>query len=298
VAADAEQLGMRSIEKTIEGMGRIESTARRTSEVVNRLGKRAENIGSILTVIEDITDQTGLLALNAAILAAQAGEHGRGFAVVAAEIRDLASRTAASTQEIGNLIASVQEESREAVGVMQEEVAMVADGVRLAGDAGDALRKIVERAGRSREMSRSISRAAGEQTQGIRQVSEAVDKINQMTHQIAKAANEQRVGSEQIARAAEKMRELTRFAKNSTGEQAKGGKEISVAVENITGKIGMVNRTSEEMQTGSDLIVHAIERIKVIAKSNADLAAGLNVSMQVMAGQSESLKKEIEKFKT
>jgi methyl-accepting chemotaxis protein len=112
VASDAKLLGMRSIEKTIEGMSRIESTARRTADVVNRLGERAENIGSILTVIEDITDQTGLLALNAAILAAQAGEHGKGFAVVAAEIRELANRTAASTREIGTLIASVQEESR------------------------------------------------------------------------------------------------------------------------------------------------------------------------------------------
>ncbi|MCK9418156.1 MAG: methyl-accepting chemotaxis protein [Nitrospirae bacterium] len=298
VASDAKQLGMRSIEKTIEGMSRIETTARRTADVVNRLGERAENIGSILTVIEDITDQTGLLALNAAILAAQAGEHGKGFAVVAAEIRELANRTALSTQEIGKLITAVQEESREAVGVMREEVSLVEEGVRLARDASSALEKIVERADHSRDMSRSINKAATEQVRGVRQVSDAVDKINEMTHQISQAVNEQRQGSEQITRASEKMRELTRFIRSSTDEQARGSKDISAAVENMSAKIGMVNRAAGEVQAGSDLIVRSIERIKEIARSNADLAAGLNVAMDVMVKQSESLNKEISKFRT
>jgi methyl-accepting chemotaxis protein len=298
VAADAEQLGMRSIEKTIEGMSRIEATARRTAEVINRLGERAENVGSILTVIEDITDQTGLLALNAAILAAQAGEHGKGFAVVAAEIRGLASRTAASTQEIGKLITAVQEESREAVGVVQEEVAMVAEGARLARDAGEALSKILKRADLSRDMSRGINKAATEQARGIRQVSEAVAKITAMTHQISRAANEQKTGSEQISQASEKMRELTGFVKTSTVAQAKGSKEITAAVESMNAKIGMVNRSAGEVQTGSDLIVQAIERIKDIAKENAGQAARLNSALEVMVAQSEMLQKEIEKFRT
>ncbi len=298
VAADAQQLGMRSIEKTIEGMNRIEATARRTADVVNRLGERAESIGGILTVIEDITDQTSLLALNAAILAAQAGEHGKGFAVVAAEIRELANRTASSTKEIGTLIASVQEETRDAVGVMREEGSLVSEGVLLARDAGAALEKILERAGRSRDMSRSINNAAAEQTRGIRQVSDAVEKINAMTHQIARAANEQRTGSEQIMRASEKMRELTHFVKNSTDEQSRGSKDITASVENMSAKIGMVHRAAAEVQAGSDLIVKAIDRIKDIAKSNANLGAGLNNAMDVMVTQTETLKKEIEKFRT
>jgi methyl-accepting chemotaxis protein len=297
VSADAEQLGMRSIEKTIEGMNRIEATARRSADVVNRLGDRAENIGGILTVIEDITDQTALLALNAAILAAQAGEHGKGFAVVAAEIRELANRTASSTKEIGELITSVQEESREAVGVMREEVGMVEEGVRLSRDTREALSKILERADLSRDMSRSINKAATEQARGIKQVSEAVGKITEMTHQIAFAANEQKLGSEQITRESEKMRELTRFVKTSTDEQSTGSKAITASVENMSAKIGMVNRAAGEVQTGSDLIVKAIDRIKEIARANAGQAAGLNNAMDVMFKQSTTLKKEIEKFR-
>ncbi len=298
VAADAQQLGMRSIEKTIEGMGRIEGAARRAAEVVNRLGERAESIGGILTVIEDITDQTGLLALNASILAAQAGEHGKGFAVVAAEIRELANRTASSTQEIGKLITSVQEESREAVEAMKEGIVSVDQGARLARDAGEALKTILARASQSRDMSRSISKASAEQAKGVKQVSEAVDRINEMTHQIAKATNEQRSGSDQIIRASEKMREITRFVKSATVEQAKGSKDITAAVENMNKKVGMMNRAAGEVQTGSDLIVKAVERIKIIARENGEHASGLNATVDVLTAQAGSLKKTMEKFRT
>lgn len=298
VAEDAEKLGMRSIEKTIEGMRRIEEAARRTAGVVNKLQERSESIGTILTVIEDITDQTALLALNASILAAQAGEHGKGFAVVASEIRELASRTAASTQEIGKIIGSVQEEAREAAELMNEGVSVVEQGVRLSKDAGDALKKILDRADQSRDMSKSISKAAAEQARGVAQVREAVERINEMTHQIARATKEQRSGSEQIIRASEKMREITRFVKTATSEQAKGSKDITHAVETMSTKVGLVNRAASEVQAGSDLIVKAIERIKTIARMNGELAAGLNQAVDVLSSQADILKKSIEKFRT
>jgi methyl-accepting chemotaxis protein len=298
VTADARDLGMPSIEKTIEGMRRIEEESRRSAEVINRLGSRAESIGGILTVIEDITDQTGLLALNAAILAAQAGEHGKGFAVVAAQIRELANRTAASTQEISGLIASVQDDTRDAVEVMRNGVIMAEVGTRLARETGDALRKILERAGQSREMSHSISRAAAEQTTGMARVNEAVDRINEMAHQISRATGEQRSGSEQIIRAAERMREITRFVRSATAEQVKASRNITAAVETMGTKIGLVNRAASEVRTGSDLIVKAIDRIKSTTRENAELAAKLNNAVEVLTAQAGALHKEIERFST
>jgi methyl-accepting chemotaxis protein len=277
-------------------MRRIEDESRRSADVINRLGGRAESIGGILTVIEDITDQTGLLALNAAILAAQAGEHGKGFAVVAAQIRELANRTAASTQEIGTLITSVQEDSREAVEVMRNGVLMAEAGTRLARETGDALKKIVERADQSREVSRSISRAAAEQATGMAQANEAVDRINEMAHQIARATTEQRAGSEQITRAAEKMRDITRFARTATAEQVKASRNITVAVETMSSKVGMVNRAASEVRTGSDLIVRAIELIKSTARENAALTVRLNSAVEVLTSQTGALKKEIGRF--
>ena len=104
----------------MEGMKNIKSSVEKTNDFVKKLGVRSDEIGKILNVIDDITDQTTLLALNAAILAAQAGEHGKGFSVVAEEIKDLAERTAFSTQEIGSLIQSVQEEVKGTVQAMGE----------------------------------------------------------------------------------------------------------------------------------------------------------------------------------
>jgi methyl-accepting chemotaxis protein len=296
VALDAQNLGMRSIERTVEGMRRIEAESRKSAEVINRLGGRADNIGGILTVIEDITDQTALLALNAAILAAQAGEHGKGFSVVAAQIRELANRTASSTQEIGKLIASVQEDAHEAVAVMGQGVAAAEDGTRLAREAGEALRKILERAGQAREMSSAISRASAEQAAGMKQVTDAVDRMSTMAHQIGRATAEQRSGSDQIMRASEKMREITRFVKSATAEQVKSSKTITTAVETMGGKVGLVNRASTEVKAGSDLIVKAIERIKLTARENEDLATRLNNAVDVLAAEAATLKRQIERF--
>ena len=298
VATDAQDLGMRSVEKTIDGMRMIEEETRRSAEVIDRLGSRAENIGGILTVIEDITDQTSLLALNAAILAAQAGEHGKGFAVVASEIRELATRTAASTREIANLIVSVQEESREAVEVMQKGRVLAEGGMHLVNEAGDALRKILARADQSRAMSHSISRAAGEQARSMQQVSAAIEGITGMSHQIANATAEQRGGSEQIMRAAERMREITRFVRAATAEQVTASSGITTAVETMSIKVGLVNRASGEVRAGSDLIVRAIDRIKATARENAELASRLNSAVEVMTAQTTALNQEIGRFAT
>ena len=111
VSREASERGMTAIREAIKGMQNIRQAVEATADVVNRLGKRSQEIGQILKVIDEVTDQTSLLALNAAILAAQAGEHGKGFAVVADEIKDLADRTAASTQEITGLISAVREET-------------------------------------------------------------------------------------------------------------------------------------------------------------------------------------------
>ncbi|HAM53034.1 MAG TPA: hypothetical protein DCP92_20905, partial [Nitrospiraceae bacterium] len=210
VTSEAATLGMTSIEKTIEGMRKIKMSVERTDDLIRKLGGRSDEIGKILTVIDEVTDQTTLLALNAAILAAQAGEHGKGFSVVAEEIKDLAERTAFSTQEIVSLIQAVQQEVKNAVEATREGLVSVEDGFRMSKEAGDTLRKVLESAKQSSEMSRSIERTTTEQARAVNLVTGAMERVRNGATQIASATAEQSGGAVLIMKATEKMKEVSR----------------------------------------------------------------------------------------
>lgn len=297
VTLDAKELGMRSIEKTIEGMNKIQETVVKSAEVINRLGQRSEEIGKILTVIDDVTKQTNLLSLNAAILAAQAGEQGKGFAVVADEIKGLAEKTATKTKEISGLITNVQNEAKDAVHSVREGAKSVEEGMRLSLEAGAALKKILESSDKSSEMAREIERATVEQAKGIRQVTEAMGRVSQMIQQIANATQEQSRGSEQIMQASERMREMTRQVKISSEEQAKGSRQITKAVETVTQRVQQIARAINEQKRGSDVITKAIEEIQTIAKVNVDSVEEMNTAIRTLSQQSLLLQDMIGKFK-
>jgi methyl-accepting chemotaxis protein len=207
VSQDAEQ-GAEAIQRTVAEINHIKSTAEDTVGVIGRLGENLTAIGKITKVIDEITERTNLLALNAAILAAQAGEHGRGFAVVAEEIKDLAERAAEGTQEIAQLIEAVQVESRHAVASVERSKVTVDRGVDVSREADRVLKRILERSRRSTAMVRAIAQATDEQARGSRQVTEAIHRMTETVQQIAAAAAQQARASEQTQRAAEQTRAL------------------------------------------------------------------------------------------
>src|SRR5204863_7488854 len=131
-----------TMEKTTDGLKRINEAIQQGAAVIRALDARTENIGRIVEVIDDLADQTNLLALNAAIEAARAGEHGLGFAVVADEVRKLAEKSTQSTKEIADLIQSIQREARQAVENMDRSTRIVEEGLSLGNDLGTALHKI------------------------------------------------------------------------------------------------------------------------------------------------------------
>lgn len=296
VKSDAATIGMASIEKTIEGMRRIKSSVEKTAELIRKLGGRSDEIGKILTVIDEVTDQTTLLALNAAILAAQAGEHGKGFSVVADEIKDLAERTAFSTQEISALIQTVQTEVKSAVEAMQEGLSSVDEGFRLAREAGDALSKILESSKISSEMALSIERSTTEQSKAARLVTEAMERVKNMTGQIAKATSEQSKGILLIMKATEKIRDVSLHLTKATEEQAVSSKQISQAMEIASDRSQQISKALSEHKIGTRHILNIIDGIKGLPENNRNLAFRINSTLRELYKDTELLKAETERF--
>ncbi len=190
------------VARTIESMNGISRTASESSVIISNLGSRSHEIGNIINVIDDIADQTNLLALNAAIEAARAGEQGRGFAVVADEVRKLAEKTMKATKEIGEMISAMQTETGRAISSMESEVSAVNAGARLAGEAGDALKNIIDRVSVVTSMVHNITTALEEQSAATEQIGGDIESVSGVIAETSKSAQQIAVASNEIARLA------------------------------------------------------------------------------------------------
>jgi methyl-accepting chemotaxis protein len=169
---------------------------------VRSLGERSQEVGSIVDIINDIADQTSLLALNASIEAARAGEMGMGFAVVADEVRKLATRTTTATSEIGVMIRDIQDGTARSVTAMQAGDGRVAEGVRMAGEASRSLGEIVEVSHRGAEMAERIAAAAEQQSSAAEEISASMEGMAHITRQTEAATEEVRQSSEALKKLA------------------------------------------------------------------------------------------------
>ena len=161
----------------------LADTVRQAAEQVESLGQRSEEIGRVTGVIKEIADQTNLLALNAAIEAARAGEAGRGFAVVADEVRKLAERTTRATSEIAEMTQTIHDETQKAVAGMRSGAQQVADGVHLVNETEETLRQINQEMGKTTEMVGEISHASNEQQAAMTELAQNVERVSNMTEQ-------------------------------------------------------------------------------------------------------------------
>ena len=194
--------GAAIVREVIAGIGAVQQQSQAMKSDMGELGKQAENIGQILNVISDIADQTNLLALNAAIEAARAGEAGRGFAVVADEVRKLAEKTMSATSEVGASIQGIQNSAAGNIQRVGEAARSAGEATDLAGTSGEALHEIVQLAGRTSALIAAIATAAEEQSSTSEEINRAVEEINTI-------AGETSSGMDQSAAA---VRELSRMA--------------------------------------------------------------------------------------
>jgi methyl-accepting chemotaxis protein len=219
--------GIGTMQKTTEGLNRINGAIGSSATIIGSLGQRVDNIGKIIEVIDDISEQTNLLALNAAIEAARAGEHGLGFAVVADEVRKLAEKSATSTKEIGELIGNIQNEARRAVDNMEKSTVIVNEGLELGNDLSLALRKISNVVTEVYKFAQEIGAATNEQSHGSSQIAQATMRLNEITHEITSSVEEQAGGAQAVVRAMERMREMVQQSSSSSTELAASSEQMS-----------------------------------------------------------------------
>lgn len=297
VLIDAHQ-GKESVDATIEGIKHIHEAASITSEALGSLTSRVDNIGSILTVISEVTNQTHLLSLNASIIAAQAGIHGRSFAVVASEVKELAEKTRLSTQKIDAVIQSVQGEAKLALNAMKRAEKCIQEGSALSQKSGEALEKIVGGVESVREQTDRIASAMDEQAAGSQVIHHAMEQVSLMVSQSAGAIREQEHAVENITEAAGNMHELAIEVFDSTRNQNKSVKQIAAANHNVLTMIAHIKSACDEQNTGSGYIIDAIENIRDSADGNLQSMLMLDQSIEQLATQIDLLESQIGRFRT
>ena len=317
--------GQKAVQDALAAMKRVSEVSNRTAASIINLGQRSEEIGKIVSVINEIADQTNLLALNAAIEAARAGDAGRGFAVVADEVRKLAERSVKATEEIGQVIKQVQADTADSVKFGELAAREAQTSMELSGDAGNALGNIVRNIEQTSNLMSDVAVMTAEQANASDQVIRSVEKMSHSAKQVANAAREQAVGGRQIRIAIERMNGITQEVTEATREQAKGGKQIRIAVETmnsltqqvtiatrqqalsarqIAGSINAMNSMTQqvagatgEQKKGGELVVQSVKNISDLTRENLSSVEQLAKSAESLSRQAVDLEQMVAQFK-
>lgn len=293
--ADAEG-GQTAVVLTVTSISAVRDAVREGSSRMVALGERSREIGKILSMIEDVAGETHLLALNAAILAAQSGEEGKGFAVVAAEIRALSERASAGASEIGDLLSGIQKEIAALSDSMKESVRRVEDGVSRASSANERLSKILEGSRLASEAAAEIARATAEQSEGSHRVAAAIDRVREQVMQIASATSQQKAGSRHVENAVVSMRERSASITGALREQKNAGESIAQAAEHTLTRIREVLGSTERQRVESSRLVELIGGVRRQSGENAQSATAVGGAVKELAAEIDALERQIERF--
>jgi methyl-accepting chemotaxis protein len=295
---DRAETGQAKVRETIEGMEAIQEATETAERVIRGLHGRTVEIGAIVDVIDDVADETNLLALNAAIIAAQAGEHGKAFSVVADEIKDLAERVLASTKEIGGLIGAVQEEASKATGAIEKGTSSVASGVERSAEAGMALEAITRASRESGQRMSGIVVAVQAQAKGAGHVVELMEKVRSGVEQIRRASVEQDSGHVVVSQSSVMMREVAQQVRGTTEEQARGSSRIRESIEGVREAVEQINAALQEQSQACASALSVLESVQTRTRSNEDATRTLDDVTRAMSLHAESLRREVAHFRT
>ena len=297
VLNEASKKGAPAAQAAMEGIENIRRNVGSLSEVINALGKRSHDIGKILTIIANVSDKTNLLALNASILAAQAGEHGRPFSVVAAEIKGLSEMTAASIKEISELITAVQKDTLSSVQMAADGIHAVDSGLLLVSDVNDALKGIARSSTISTEMSKAIQRSTSEESQVIKQITHAISEMSKQVEHISLALQGQDRGNKFVIAQTEKMKNNSHHVKKAIGDQRDGSKQIAGAIQVVAQQSEQIAQATIMQKQKSSEISRSMDKIQSTTDSLSQSSKAMSDAISALNENTMHLLSELDKFK-
>jgi len=247
-ATQAARDGAETVARTVKGMASIKTSTDIVAQKVQEMGRRSAQIGDIVETIDDIASQTNLLALNAAIEAARAGEHGKGFAVVADEVRKLAENSAAATKEISGLIKTIQQSIGEAVQAMDAGAGRVESGIVQANEAGQALDSILTAAEAVDQQVGEIASAAQQMDASANELVNAIDSVSAVVEENTAATEEMSAGADQVSQVIESIASISEENSAASEEVNATVEEVSAQVEEVTASAQSLSAMADELQ--------------------------------------------------
>jgi methyl-accepting chemotaxis protein len=254
--------GAAVVDQVLAGMRGIVAAVGQAETAITRLSRKSAEVGTITSVITDLTQKTGLLALNASIIAAQAGEHGRSFAVVADEVRALAQEAAASTGQINRIIEEIQSFTGETVNHIRETRRLVDDGMARGDEMAGALQQILDSSVQAMEMARDIRRSTDEISRAVDEVNRSTEELGTMSAQVSQASREETQGVRSIVKSVEDVQSMSVDMVMATRKQQTNAERINEAVEQVSAMGRHIFDEVEDRHQASKAVVEELRQVR------------------------------------